>query len=205
MLANIPQITLRRPTPADLDRLGEIQAGYATESVFNLRTKRPDPATDPDYDPAEMLEYTWRLEEIPFQFDKGTRYDLGAPDIQDGIRERAARPEDCFQRVADFEGKLVGFIDLELHDNAATLWNLHIDKSYRREGLGRRLWLQAREFTKKAGIYLIWIETQNTNVGAVRFYRALNCELVGFHPYAYGSDPRLPNEFAIYMVHRIGR
>lgn len=218
-IAGIPAIVLREPSAEDFTHLGMIQAGYVTDTILTLRTihaldEMAEPTDSTPTNSTVPLRFGWELAEAQYHFDKGALYDLSHASLIDPIRERATRPDDVMQRVADYEGRLVGFVDIELHDDGATLWNLHIDRNYRQQGLGRRLWLRAREYVKANGLDLIWIETQNTNIPAIRFYQALGCTVRGFHADAYGRDSRGKQgdtaqaemrEFAIYLTYHLGR
>ena len=73
--------------------------------------------------------------------------------------------------------------------DTSALWDLRVDHDYRRQGVGRRLFEAAGAWSKARGLVRMKIETQNTNVAACRFYRAMGARLGGFERYAYVNLP----------------
>jgi ribosomal protein S18 acetylase RimI-like enzyme len=186
-------IPLRPLTAEDIPALAEIRPTYKSPTILVVEKQHPD----------EGLNVGWQLieRELPVPFDKGKLYDF-TPEVQEEIRERLSRPDDTYQRVADFEGKLVGILDTEIHywNNTVFIWNLMVDLDYRGHGLGRRLWHRARDFARESGSRAIMIETQNTNVAACKFYQRMGCQLVGLNELYYTNDG--PNtEIALFWAY----
>jgi ribosomal protein S18 acetylase RimI-like enzyme len=177
-LGYVPSIELRPLTDADVPRLTHIRPTYKSATILEVQRF------------GEGLAQGWQLAErtLPQPFDKGTMYDFDA-ERQADIRERLSRPDETYLRVADYEGLLVGVVDVELQawNDTAYVWNLMVDVNYRRNGIGRRLWHRARDFAKQSGVRALLIETQNTNIPACRFYERMGCRLVGLHETMYAN------------------
>ncbi|HMS64675.1 MAG TPA: GNAT family N-acetyltransferase [Ignavibacteria bacterium] len=97
--------------------------------------------------------------------------------------------------------KLIGFVISEKRQWNNSLWieMIQIAKSHRGKGIGTQLLnnLEAHAATQKYRI--IDIETQNTNVPAINFYRKNGYEITGLNTALY--DPKeVDNEIAIYMA-----
>lgn len=195
MLASVPAIPLRPLTLQDIPQLPQIRPTYRSSTILSVERI------------GDGIEIGWNLVERPLAdpFDKGTLYDFDA-DAQDKIRERLSRPDDTYQRVAEYEGRLLGLLDAEIQhwNNTLLIWNLMIDLDYRRSGLGRRLWHRARDFAKQVGARAIMIETQNTNVGACRFYARMGCQLIGLNELYYANhSPEA--EVALFWAYPLGK
>ena len=194
-LPYVPTIEIRALTEVDIPQLPTIRPTYKSTSVLAVEHS------------GEGITQGWQLIErpLPQPFDKGSLYDFGA-DNQEEIRERMQRSEDTYQRVADYEGLLVGFLDVEIHywNNTLFVWNLMVDLDYRQNGIGRRLWHRARDFAKQAGVRAIMVETQNTNVAACRFYERMGCKLAGLNEALYDNadaDTGDAAEVALYWAY----
>ncbi len=188
-------ITLRPLELNDIPTLPQIRPTYQSKTILAVERS------------GSGLEVGWQLveRELPEPFNKGTLYDFNE-DEQETIRNRLLRPDDTYQRVAEFNGRLVGLVDAEIQywNHTVVLWNLMIDLDYRRNGLGRRLWHRVLEFARQADIRAIQIETQNTNVPACRFYERMGCQLVGVHETYYTNDG-LATEVALFWSYPLRR
>jgi streptothricin acetyltransferase len=172
-------IDLRTLELQDIPNLVQIRPTYITDTILVLARS------------GSGLEVGWQLVEkkLPEPFDKGTLYDF-TKDEQDLVYSRLLRPDETYQRVAEYNGRLVGLVEVELQDwnNTAHLANIMIDLDYRGKGLGRRLWHRALDFARQSEVRGIMIETQNTNVAACRFYERMGCQLVGLNEMLYTND-----------------
>jgi ribosomal protein S18 acetylase RimI-like enzyme len=77
-----------------------------------------------------------------------------------------------------------------------TLWELHVDPAHRRRGIARALLGRVEAAAAAAGARRVWIETQNTNVGAVDTYRACGYEIAGLDLWYYSNSAE---EVALFM------
>ena len=107
--------------------------------------------------------------------------------------------------VAEDAGRIVALLDLEHSDwnNAAWLWNILIDRAYRRHGLGRRLFARAVAWARRRGLRAILIETQSNNAPACHFYAALGCDLVGLNDFYYSNEDLELGEVALFWAYRV--
>ena len=190
-------ITLRALTADDIPNLVQIRTTFTASTVLSIERS------------GEGIEMGWRLVEqpLPLPFTRGAGYDFDAA-LQDEIRERLAVAEqgEAYQRVADFEGRLIGLVEVEIQEwnNSAQLSNLMIDADYRGQGLGRRLWHRAVDFARQSDVRAILIETQNTNVAACRFYARMGCQLSGLHEAYYAGAPgQVSDEIALFWSYPI--
>jgi GNAT superfamily N-acetyltransferase len=76
-------------------------------------------------------------------------------------------------------------------DDLAVLWDIRVAPSARRGGVGTALFAAAASWARSVGCRQLKIETQNTNVGACRFFARQGCVLVTARWDAY---PELPDE-----------
>ncbi len=82
---------------------------------------------------------------------------------------------------------------LEGRPDLAVLWDIRVDPARRGQGIGKLLFHRAVEWSRRRGCTRMKIETQNVNVPACRFYRAMGCTLGSIHRHGY-SDPRVAHE-----------
>jgi GNAT superfamily N-acetyltransferase len=95
---------------------------------------------------------------------------------------------------ANLGGALLAFdtpgVDmLEGRTDLAVLWDLRVDPVYRGKGIGSALFQAAEHWAVLHGCSELKIETQNNNVGAVRFYQKQGCELRQVIDQAYPDFP----------------
>lgn len=74
-------------------------------------------------------------------------------------------------------------------EDTSALWDIRVERDYRRQGVGIALFEAATAWSRARGFSRMKIETQNTNVTACRFYHAMGARLGGFERYAYANLP----------------
>lgn len=80
------------------------------------------------------------------------------------------------------------------------LWEMHVAEGYRRQGLGRALLDSVLEVARGCGVRSVTAETQNTNVPAIRFYRASGFTIQGIDLSLYAPDDAgKDREVALFM------
>ncbi len=105
-------------------------------------------------------------------------------------------------------GRLIGFVIGEAFqdDDLLRVWEFHVMDGFRRMGVGRALMEQEVSKARQDHLTTVMVETQNTNVKAIRFYRSMGftLESIDLSPMHYGS-PREgePNQVAFYMKRRL--
>lgn len=84
------------------------------------------------------------------------------------------------------------------------VWELHVAEPQQRRGIGRRLLAAVAERAKAAGQRALVLETQNTNVSAIRFYRRVGCTIEGIDISYYTNEDTQPgNTVAVFMKLRL--
>ena len=76
---------------------------------------------------------------------------------------------------------------LEGRKDLAVLWDLRVEPSSRRRGVGTALFRAVEDWAASRGCAGLRIETQNSNVPACRFYERQGCELRQINPGAYAA------------------
>jgi ribosomal protein S18 acetylase RimI-like enzyme len=91
--------------------------------------------------------------------------------------------------VAEADRRLVGVLaaDLEAWHRRVRVEHIYVAPDARGRGVGRALVASALGFARRSGARCLWLETQNTNYGAVHFYRRLGFALCGLDERFY--DP----------------
>jgi ribosomal protein S18 acetylase RimI-like enzyme len=88
---------------------------------------------------------------------------------------------------ATIASKSDGVSMLDGRSDLAVLWDIRVMPEWERQGVGTALFRRAVEWSRTQGLTQLKIETQNTNVGACRFYAELGCELRGIVHHAYAA------------------
>lgn len=87
-----------------------------------------------------------------------------------------------------------GLAMFEGRRDLAILWDIRVSPDARRQGVGSALFERVEAWARRQGCRQLKIETQNTNVGACRFYERQGCKLGAVNRAAY---PELPEEIQI--------
>ena len=74
---------------------------------------------------------------------------------------------------------------LEARAELAAVWDIRIDREYRRRGIGSELFRMAATWARERECTQLAVETQNINMPACRFYASQGCHLgqVSLHGY----------------------
>jgi ribosomal protein S18 acetylase RimI-like enzyme len=183
-----PAPVIRPMTEADIARLGVIRPGFVSPTTLIVERL------------GSGLESGWRLVErtLPEPFDKGSGYDFD-PAERDNIRRRLRRG-DGLHLVAEWQGRLVGILDVVPEDwnHTAWVWNLMLDVDARGHGLGRALFERAAAWAHQRGYRALIFETQSNNVPACKFYLAMGCQLEGLRETLYTDDDLARGEVALF-------
>ncbi|WP_105616407.1 GNAT family N-acetyltransferase [Vallitalea okinawensis] len=78
---------------------------------------------------------------------------------------------------------------LEGRDDLAVLWDIRINKNYRRMGIGSRIIDRCIEWARSKNCTRFKIETQNNNVKACKFYASQGAKLSNINRYYYKEYP----------------
>lgn len=101
--------------------------------------------------------------------------------------------------------EMVGIALAEPHhwNRSLWIWEFHIAATHHRIGIGRRLMEELIQKTRSAGLRVLVCETQNTNVPAIYFYRAMGFEIEGIDLSYYTNEDVVEGEIAIFMKRKI--
>ncbi len=84
------------------------------------------------------------------------------------------------------------------------VWEFHVAETYRGHSIGRRLMQRLADLAAPAGLRALICETQNTNVPAVRFYRAVGFQMEGVDISYYSNEDMMPGRtVAVFMKRRL--
>ncbi|NSW53672.1 MAG: GNAT family N-acetyltransferase [Anaerolineae bacterium] len=100
---------------------------------------------------------------------------------------------------------LVGVAIAEVYqwNRSLMLWEFHVRREFHRRGIG---WLMMEEMVSIARaqrMRVIVCETQNTNVPAIRFYRAMGFTLDGVDVSLYSNQDLEKGSIALYMKRKL--
>ena len=82
------------------------------------------------------------------------------------------------------------------------IWEFHVLESYRRQGIGRRLMDALDVEARRVGMRTLLVETQNTNVPAIWFYRSVGFSIESVDLSYYTNRDMTDFEVAIFMKRR---
>lgn len=101
--------------------------------------------------------------------------------------------------LAYVDGQLAG--QILAHENwnrFAIIWDIAVEPSFRRQGVGRRLIEHALRWARGRGLPGVMLETQNINVAACRLYARCGFVLGGFDAYLYRGVAPGTREIALF-------
>jgi ribosomal protein S18 acetylase RimI-like enzyme len=182
--------SIRPLTSTDVPRLAEIDAEFESDRFLDV-----EKTTD-------GLNVSWRLIERsldpPF---RSSDYSLSRQQREE-VAVRLCADDGLYLVAEDKQtSQLVALLDVE-HErwrDTATIWNILVDRAYRRRGLGRELIQRAIDWAREQGLRAIMLETQTNNLAAYRFYQAMGFELCGLDDHFYSNDDIGAQEVAIFF------
>lgn len=163
--------------PEDVEALASLDPGSSSDTVLEVTTS----------------EQGFVISEVPVDSPVTKRHEF-VSDLSDPDRMWT----DAYVAL---EGQTaVGFASTVYHpwNRRQVLWQLYVDRRQRGRGVGRRPTDVIEECALVNGARQLWLETQNTNVPAVRAYRAMGFQLVGLDRTLYDGD--VSNETALYFA-----
>ncbi len=100
-------------------------------------------------------------------------------------------------------GRLVGLVVGEVwpEERRARVWEFHVRAECRRMGIGRALMEHVLERARQDHLGLVMLETQHTNVSAIRFYRRMGFSLgaISLGHYYPTSNPVIRQQVQFIM------
>ena len=103
--------------------------------------------------------------------------------------------------VAEIDGTIAGVASLNYEgwNRRAVVSHLYVDAAARRRGIGSRLLQELRMRANVFGARSLFVETQNVNLPAIRFYERNGFTLVGLDISLYVARDA-PGETALYFA-----
>ncbi len=185
VIQNSHKIEIRPLEELDTGRLHEIGAGYTSSELYRVNKTEDDAHTT----------ITMTLEGLEAPYDKRWEVDHD----MDTRYETMVRQGHSLGAYAG--KKLVGIAiaDVVSWNRTLWVWEFHIEPEYRGKGLGRRLMERLAEEGRSVRCRVMVCETQNTNVGAIRFYRKVGYEVGAIDLSYYTNRDCTDFEVAVFM------
>jgi len=107
--------------------------------------------------------------------------------------------------VAEAGERLVGFAAAQYMawNCRAVIWHLYVAPDSRGRGVGTRLLNSVDDFARDVGARCLWLETQNVNVPAVRFYLRSGFTPCGLDTSLYDPDGSAGGEVALFFARAV--
>lgn len=183
-------IAIRPLTHFDPAGFIALASGYTSTAIYRVSRAESD------------AETTLRLTLEPLPAPREYRFPYHADELQ---RFAALVPGPFC--LGAFDGERLVAIALgeeRAWNRSLWVWEFHVDAAYQRRGIGRRLMDEMAARGRAAGLRALVLETQNTNVNAIRFYRAAGLTLDGLNLSHYTNDDLGPDgTVALFMTRRL--
>ncbi|KAF0197623.1 MAG: GCN5-related N-acetyltransferase [Bacillota bacterium] len=107
--------------------------------------------------------------------------------------------------VYNDDHRLIGIALAEKRERSKTLWvwELHVDKEYNRQGIGRTLMDEMAHLASNNGFDRLAIRIQNTNVAAVKFCRAIGLAIEAVDLSSLTNSQSADGDVMIYMKRKL--
>jgi len=104
--------------------------------------------------------------------------------------------------VAEDGERIVGFAAAQYAtwNRRVVLWHLYVMPECRGRGVGTRLLHSVDAFARSVGARCLWLETQNVNYPAVKFYLHAGFTLCGLDESLYDPDGPACGEVALFLA-----
>jgi streptothricin acetyltransferase len=99
------------------------------------------------------------------------------------------------------QGRLVALAisGMDMWNDALRIWEFHVMPAFHRQGIGRALMNTVVNKAILEHVRIVFLETQNTNVSAIRFYRKMGYSLDALDLSCYSNHDVDYGEVAFYM------
>jgi len=88
--------------------------------------------------------------------------------------------------VAEDNGKVVGYVLADIHNNSAVLEDIAVATEYQRRGIGEQLLNKELEVLKEKGVKIVFAEVHYKCASAIPFYYEYNFRISGFSQDLFG-------------------
>jgi ribosomal protein S18 acetylase RimI-like enzyme len=179
-----------RPLP-DVDEplLRRLITGYSATEVHRVAR----------YETPNGVRFELGLAQLEQPFVKHYPLDADAIEQYRGL----ARAGHAFGALVNGECAGIAICDPQPWNRSLIVLEFHIAPDVRRSGIGRQLMSAVEQHARTLGMRSIVCETQNTNVPAIRFYRALGFTIDGIDVSLYTNDDLAHGEVALLLKRRV--
>jgi ribosomal protein S18 acetylase RimI-like enzyme len=194
-------VHIRPMTAKDVTRLSEIDPNFESPTYLDVVKE------------LDGLNATWRL--VQRTFDTPfvcTDYDFDEHECQ-RIKRRLKSGDGLWlvaetvglEGAAGGAGRLIGMVDVKRDGwrEAGFVWNIAVDRTHRRHGLGRELMERVVEWGRREGLRAIILETQTNNWPACHFYHRFGFELSGIDDHFYTNHDVANKEVALFWTYEL--
>lgn len=178
-------------TSLDRSDMLQVMSGYTSPERFAVSVEERD----------ALITFQLRLETLPQPYTRDFRSGLTAEDMQ---RYQGLLPQG-FSLGAYAADQLAGAAIAGAEDWNGTLWiwEFHVAPSFQGRGIGRNLMDRLAELARAAGLRTLRVETQNTNVPAIRFYRRVGFRMEAVDVSFYTNHDLDGGEVAVFLKRRL--
>jgi len=164
--------------PGDREGLRSLDTSFTTDRIYRV----------------DATERSFRLEEIAIT--PALQKDYRFADHVDSL------PALDYVVVAEAATALAGVaaLSFEAWNGRAVLMHCYIAPAYRGQGIGRALIEHVVQAARERDARCVWLETQNTNYGAIQFYQRVGFAYCGLDLALYDSRGPAAGETALFFV-----
>lgn len=107
--------------------------------------------------------------------------------------------------VAERDERVVGVaaLKLEAWNRRAIIWHFYVAPEARGHGVGRRLMARVVEVAQAGAMRCVWLETQNINHGAIKFYERVGFQWCGLDTSLYDGGQAASDEVALFFARHL--
>lgn len=184
-------LEIRTLASLDRPRLRELMAGYTSTQRYAIKKQESDMQT----------VFTLALEMLAQPRSK----DYWTCLTEDDFQRYENLLIEGFSIGAYLDGQWVGvaLAEPQQWNHLLNVWELHVHPQHRNAGIGRRLIEELVVRACAANLRALAVETQNTNVDAIRFYRSAGFTLEGIDLCYYTNSDLEDDDVAIFMKRKI--
>ena len=167
----------------DVEKLADFDASFSTDRIYRVSVKEIS---------LEIIE-----QKLAEPLHKS--YSL------DSIKNDIAEAD--YTVIAEDENVIAGLatVKYEAWNNRAVLTGIFVAAQFRGKRLGQTLIESIENYAQTKQARCLFVETQNVNYPAIRFYRKSGFEFCGFDTSLYNPADVLPGETAFYFCKQLSK
>jgi streptothricin acetyltransferase len=97
----------------------------------------------------------------------------------------------------------VALAEVRKWNHTLWIWEFHVKDSHQRQGIGRKLMEILADEARNLELRTLLVETQSTNLPAIRFYRAVGFEIEAVDLSYYTNHDAPDGEVALFMKRKV--